>query len=178
MGGGEVARYLSRHGTERVAKAALISAVTPYLLQATDNPGGVDPAVFDSMVTGLERDRPAFLAPFIRQFFGAGLLNFSVSSEILQASLVAAMQGSPKATIDCVRAFSQTDFRSDMAAFTVPTLIIHGTTDATVPMEVSGQSAHALVPSATFIAYDGEPHGLHFTAKDRLNRDLFEFLRT
>ena len=177
MGGGEVARYLSRHGTARIAKAALVAAVTPFLLQTNDNPGGVDPAVFDSMVAGLEKDRPAFLAPFAKQFFGAGLLNFSVSSELLQASLVQAMMASPKATIDCVRAFSGTDFRSDMQAFTVPTLIIHGTSDATVPIGVSGQAAYELVPSATFVPYQGEPHGLHFTAKDRLNQDLFDFLR-
>jgi pimeloyl-ACP methyl ester carboxylesterase len=178
MGGGEVARYLGRHGSTRVAKACLISAVTPFLLQSDDNPDGIDQSVFDGMVASLEKDRPAFLAPFAKTFFGAGLLNFSVSSELLQASLVQAMMASPKATIDCVRAFSQTDFRQDMHAFTVPTLIIHGTSDATVPLAASGQRAHGMVPTAKFLAYDGEPHGLHFTAKDRLNQDLFDFLRT
>ena len=178
MGGGEVARYLARHGSTRIAKAVLIAAVTPFLMQTDDNPDGVDPSLFDSMVAALEKDRPAFLAPFIKHFLGAGLLNFSVSSELLQATLVQAMTASPKATIDCVRAFSATDFRKDMRAFTIPTLIIHGTSDATVPIAVSGLLAHELVPSATFVAYEGEPHGLHFTAKDRLNQDLFDFLRT
>ncbi len=178
MGGGEVARYLGRHGSARVAKACLISAVTPFLLKTDDNPGGVDVSVFESMVAGLEKDRPGFLAPFIKTFLGAGMLNFSVSSELQQASLTQAMTASPKATIDCVRAFSETDFRQDMKAFTIPTLIIHGTSDATVPMDVSGRRAHEMVPTATFLEYDGEPHGLHFTAKDRLNKDLFEFLRT
>eukprot|EP01037_Dinobryon_pediforme_P009345 gene9345-9426_t len=178
MGGGEVARYLGRHGSQRIAKAALIAAVTPYLLQTADNPDGVPQSVFDGMIAGLEKDRPAFLAPFAKTFFGAGLLNFSVSSEILQASLFQAMMASPKATIDCVKAFSATDFRQDMRAFTMPTLIIHGTSDATVPIKAAGQAAHTLVPTATFIPYEGEPHGLHFTAKDRLNQDLFDFLRT
>ncbi len=177
MGGGEVARYLARYGTERIAKAALISAVTPFLLHTADNPDGVDRHVFDEMVTGLKKDRPAFLAPFARHFFGAGLLNFTVSPELLQATLFQAMQASPKATIDCVRAFSRTDFRGDMKAFTVPTLIVHGTGDAIVPIEISGREAHRLVPSATFLAYEGEPHGLHFTAKERLNQDLISFLR-
>lgn len=177
MGGGEVARYLGRHGSARVAKAGLISAITPFLMQTDDNPDGVDPSIFDSMVTGLEKDRPGFLAPFTKAFFGVGIINFSVSSELLQASLFQAMMASPKATIDCVRAFSQTDFRQDMHAFTMPTLIIHGTKDATVPLSSSGLRAHALVPAATFIEYNGEPHGLHFTAKDRLNQDLLSFLR-
>ncbi len=178
MGGGEVARYLARHGTRRIAKAALVSAVTPCLMQRADNPDGVSKTVFDTMIAGLEKDRPAFLATFAKQFFGAGLLNFSVSSELLQASVVEAMRGSPKATLDCIHAFSETDFRGDMKAFTMPTLIIHGTSDETVPIKVSGQAAAALVPGARFITYDGEPHGLHFTAKDRLNADLLEFLQS
>ncbi len=123
MGGGEVARYLSRHGTGRVAKAALVSAVTPYLLKTADNPDGVDQSVFDQMIEGLQKDRPHFLANFGKQFYGAGLLNFTVTAEILQWSLMMALLASPKATLDCVHAFSATDFRPDMAAFTVPTLL-------------------------------------------------------
>ncbi|WP_456316363.1 alpha/beta fold hydrolase [Teichococcus vastitatis] len=112
MGGGEVARYLSRHGAAgRVSRAVLVSAVTPFLLRTADNPDGVDRSVFDGMIEGLQKDRPNFLATFGKQFFGAGLLTFSISSELLQWASMLALQASPKATMDCVRAFSETDFR-------------------------------------------------------------------
>ena len=177
MGGGEVARYLSRHGAERVARAALIAAVTPFLLKTPDNAEGADASVFDQMVAGLERDRPSFLASFGKAFFGAGLLNFSVSSELLQWAQTMALLGSAKATIDCVRALSQTDFRADMRAFTVPTLIVHGTSDHTVPIDVSGRRAARMVPQARFLEYDGAPHALFYTERDRLNADLLGFVK-
>jgi len=177
MGGGEVARYPSRHGTGRVAKAALVAAVTPYLLKTADNPDGVDQSVFDQMIEGLQKDRPHFLANFGKQFYGAGLLNFTVTAEILQWSLMMALLGSPKATLDCVRAFSATDFRPDMAAFTVPTLVIHGGSDQTVPPEVSGRRAAKMIQGARYIEYDGAPHALTFSEKDRLNEDLLAFVR-
>jgi pimeloyl-ACP methyl ester carboxylesterase len=176
MGGGEVARYMSRRQGARVAKAVLISAVTPYLLQSSDNPDGVPRATFDQMIDGLRKDRPSFLATFGKQFFGAGLLNFTVTAEILQWSLMMAMMGSPKATLDCVRAFSETDFRRDMAAFRVPTLIVHGASDATVPPEKSGRLAASMIAGAQLIEYAGAPHGLFFTEKDRLNQDLLAFI--
>ena len=176
MGGGEVARYMSRHGGARVAKAVLISAVTPYLLQTTDNPDGVDRGTFDQMVDGLQKDRPNFLATFGKKFLGAGLLNFTVTNEIQQWMLMMALLGSPKATIDCVRAFSETDFRQDMAAFHVPTLVIHGDSDVTVPLEKSGQVAASMISSAQLKVYAGAPHGLFFTEKDRLNQDLLAFI--
>ncbi len=176
MGGGEVARYIGNYGTDRLSKVALVSAVTPYMLKSDDNPDGVDLSVFDDMVAKLRADRPAFLSTFGKQFFGAGLLNFSVSNELLQWTSNVAMLASPKATIDCVRAFSQTDFRSDMAKFDLPTLIIHGESDDTVPIKVAGEQAAALVPAATFKRYEGAPHGLFFTDKDRLNADLLSFL--
>jgi len=177
MGGGEVARYMGRHGAARVAKAVLISAVTPYLVQAPDNPDGVPRGAFDQMVEGLEKDRPSFLATFGKQFFGAGLLNFTVTSEILQWASMMALLGSPKGTIDCVRAFSETDFRRDMAAFRVPTLVIHGDGDATVPLDKSGRIAAAMIPGAELKVYPGAPHALFFTEKDRLNQDLLAFIR-
>ena len=177
MGGGEVARYLARHGTGRVARAALVSAVTPFLLRTPDHADGVDGSVFDKIVDGLQADRPGFLAGFGKQFFGAGLLSFGISSEILQWSLMMAMQASPKATLDCVRAFSATDFRTDMRAFAVPTLIVHGDADATVPIDVAGRAAAALVPGARLLEYPGAPHGLFYTARDRLNQDLLAFIR-
>ncbi len=176
MGGGEVARYVGRHGTTRIARAVLVSAVTPYLLKDPTNEDGVDRSVFDGIVDGLKKDRPGFLSTFGKAFFGAGLLNFSVSSEILQWSLNRAMLASPKATLDCVRAFSETNFRADLRALTVPTLIIHGDADATVPLAVSGQKAAALLPHATLKIYEGAPHGLFYTERDRLNADLLAFL--
>ena len=178
MGGGEVARYLSRHGAGRVARAALISAVTPYLLKTPANADGADQSVFDQMVDGLRADRPHFLAGFGKTFFGAGLLNFSVSAEILQWANMMALLASPKATTDCVRAFSETDFRPDMAAFTMPTLIVHGASDATVPAAVSGRRAAQMIPHAQYIEYAGAPHALTFTEKDRLNADLLAFARS
>ena len=176
MGGGEVARYLSRHGAKRVAKAVLLAAVTPMLLQTPSNPDGAPQDVFTKMLDGLAADRPNFLASFGKQFMGAGLLNFTVTTEILEWCLWQAMAASPKATTDCVRAFSATDFRGDMAAFTVPTLVIHGTSDATVPIGLSGRVSAKMIPGSMLLEYDGAPHGLFFTHKDKLNADLLAFL--
>jgi pimeloyl-ACP methyl ester carboxylesterase len=176
MGGGEVARYMSRHGGARVAKSVLISAVTPYLLKTDGNPDGVDRSVFDQMIAGLRKDRPNFLATFGKQFFGAGLLNFTVTTEIMQWASNMALMGSPKATLDCVRSFSETDFRHDMTMFKVPTLIIHGDSDATVPIDKSGRPAASMITSAELIEYEGAPHALFFTEKDRLNQDLLAFI--
>ncbi len=178
MGGGEVARYVGTHGTARIARVALISAVTPYLLKDATNEDGVDRSVFDQMVDGLQGDRPGFLAPFGKAFFGAGVLNFSVSSEILQWALQMALLASPKATVDCVRAFSETDFRADLAKLTVPTLIVHGDADATVPLAASGAKTAKLVPHARFEVYGGAPHALMYTERDRLNNDLLSFLKS
>lgn len=176
MGGGEVARYLSRYGTARVAKAVLLSAVTPFLLKTADHPDGADQSVFDKMLDGLAADRPNFLASFGKQFFGAGLLNFTVTTEILEWSLWMAMAGSPKATTDCVRAFSATDFRPDMKAFTIPTLVIHGTSDATVPIDISARAAVQMIPGARLLEYEGASHATFFVEKDRLNQDLLSFI--
>ncbi|PZO77139.1 MAG: alpha/beta hydrolase [Mesorhizobium amorphae] len=176
MGGGEVARYLGRHGSERVSKAVLLAAVPPFLLQTDDNPDGVPKKVFDDIVAGLEKDRPHFLAGFNKDFFGAGLLNFTVSNEVLEWSRQLAMLASPKATVDCVRAFSETDFRADLPRIDVPVLVIHGSSDGTVPLEKSGELTAKLIPNAELKVYDGEPHGLFLTAKDRLNEDLLRFI--
>ena len=175
MGGGEVARYLSRHGAARVSHAVLVSAVTPYLLRTDAHPEGADRGIFDQMVEGLKNDRPGFLATFGKQFFGAGLLNFSVSSEILTWASMLALQASPKATLDCVRAFSETDFRPDMAHFTVPTMIIHGDADQTVPLAISAQKAAEMMPAAQLKVYPGAPHALTYTDRDKLNADLLGF---
>ena len=176
MGGGEVVRYLARSGAGRVAKAVLVSSIVPYMLKADNNRDGVSRSVFDEMVEGLEEDRPAFLASFGRKFYGAGLISFSISSELLDWSQSLALQASPKATIDCVRAFSETDFRPDCARIDVPTLVIHGKSDNTVPIDASGRAAAKLIKGAKLIEYDGAPHGLFYTERDRLNKDLMAFL--
>lgn len=178
MGGGEIARYLTRHGSARIGKVVLVSSVVPLLLKTPDHPDGADRSVFDQMVSGLESDRPNFLANFGKVFFGVGLLSSPVSSEILDWSLWMAMQASPVATIDCVRAFSETDFRPDLAAFTIPTLVIHGDADKTVPAGITGKAAAAGITGAIYKEYEGAPHGLFVTEKDRLTQDLLEFIRS
>jgi non-heme chloroperoxidase len=177
MGGGEVARYMSRHSGNRVRKCVLVSAVTPFLLKTSANPDGVDASVFDAMITALERDRPAFLTGFSKTFFGATALNKLVSSEILDWAQMLALQASAGATVACVRSFSQTDFRPDMTAFKVPTLIIHGDSDQTVPIAASARRTVKLIKGARLIEYAGAPHGLFYSEKDRLNADLVEFIR-
>lgn len=176
MGGGEVARYLATYGSARVDRAVLMSAVTPFLLQTEDNPDGVPKSVFDGIVDGLKKDRPAFLEAFGKGFYGYGVLNHTVSTAMLDFTQAMALTASPDATIRLVRAWSETDFRKDLAAIDVPTLVIHGTKDATVPIEVSGALAAKLVPHAKLLEYVGEPHGLYATAPDRVNKDLLEFL--
>ncbi len=175
MGGGEAVRYVSRHGAARVARIALVSAVTPYLVKTDTNEDGVDRNVFDQMVDGLKADRPGFLASFGKKFFGAGLLNFAVSSEILQWTLMLAVRGSPRATLACVRAFSETDFREDVRAIQVPLLIVHGDADVTVPPAASAERVAALVPHSELKIYSGAAHGLMYTERDRLNADLAAF---
>ncbi|MCY1642756.1 alpha/beta fold hydrolase [Methylorubrum sp. SL192] len=177
MGGGEIARYLARHGGARVARAVLVSAVTPMLAKTPDHPEGVDASVFEGMIDGIERDRPHFWSNFVKSFFGAGLLSSPASSELMAWTGMLAMRASPKATVDCVRAFGGSDFRSDMAAFRVPTLVIHGDADQTVPFDISGKAAAQAIPGARLEVYEGAPHAIPFTHKDRLTADLLAFLR-
>jgi non-heme chloroperoxidase len=176
MGGGEIARYMSRHGGERVGKVAFVSAVTPFMLKTDDNPDGVDPSVFDQMVEGITKDRPAFLENFAKSFFGVSALHHTVSSAVLDWNQSLALRASLKATLDGVRSFSATDFRDDLKTIRVPALVIHGTGDKTVPFEASGELTAKLIPSATLKAYDGAPHGLYITHKDQLSEDLLAFL--
>ncbi len=177
MGGGEVARYLGTYGQARVTKAVFISAVTPYLLKTGDNPEGVDKKVFDTMVENIIKDRPDFMATFAPAFFGRSALHHTVSEAQVEFFLSMAGTASPKATIDLVRAFSETDFRSDVAKITVPTLVIYGSKDTTVPGEAAGARMKGLLANSETIVYDGEPHGLTNTVPDRLNTDLLTFLR-
>ena len=176
MGGGEIARYLSRHGAERISKVALVSSVVPYMLQTSSNPKGVPEKQFNEMISGLKEDRPKFLATFAKQFYGVGMVSHPVSDEILNWTSFMAFQAMPKATIECVNAFGKTDFRPDLKAFTIPTLIIHGTADKTVPIDVTGEEAAKGIPGAILRKYDGAPHGLFVTHKNQLIEDLLSFL--
>ncbi|MCF1485185.1 MULTISPECIES: alpha/beta fold hydrolase [Rhizobium/Agrobacterium group] len=176
MGGGEIARYLSRHGASKVSKAVLVASVAPYLLKDASNPDGVDASVFEGMKNDIRKDRFAFLQSFAKTFYGVGLVTSPVSQGVLDWSFILGVMASPKATIDCVDAFGKTDFRPDLAAFTIPTLVIHGTADKTVPIDPAGRAAANGIAGAKLIEYEGEPHGLFATAPDRLNRDLIEFL--
>ena len=177
MGGGEVARYMSRHAGKRVAKAALVAAVTPYLLKTADNPDGVDASVFEGILDGLREDRPHFLAGFAKMFFNAGLLNFDVSAEILQQFVAQALEASPKATLDCIAAFGRTDFRDDLTKVDVPTLVIHGDSDAIVPFEVSGRRSAEAIAGSTLVVVEGAPHGFNVSHAERFNDELIRFLQ-
>jgi len=178
MGGGEVARYMSRHAGANVAQAVLISSVVPCMALTDDNPEGVDPATFAMMTSGIRDDRAAFWWSFFKDFYGVGLVSRPVSDEVIAWSSTIAMQASLKATLACANAFATTDFRPDLAAMTVPTLIIHGTSDQTVPITATGRKAAAAIPGSRLIEYDGAPHGLLATHKDQLAHDVLEFLAT
>lgn len=177
MGGGEVARYFSRHGGANVSKAVLISAVTPFLLQTDDNPDGVPQDTFDSMTEDMKKDRFAFFETFSKQFYGVNLLSHPVSQAQLNRDFMLASLSLPKAMLDSAQAFATTDFRDEMRSITVPTLIIHGDADKTVPIEASGEKSHDLLTQAEYRVYEGEPHGLTVTAKDQVNEDLLNFVQ-
>lgn len=177
MAGGEIARYLSRHTGNTVRKIVLVSSVVPYMRQSITNPYGAEPEIFESMLEQLREDRAMFFGEFFKRFFGVNLLNHPVSREVLDWAQNQAMQASLRATLECVKAFSSTDFREDLAAFQVPTLVIHGTADITVPIEATGRAAHRGIAHSTLIEYEDEPHGLFATDKLRLSRDLLGFLR-
>ncbi|MEJ7740298.1 MAG: alpha/beta hydrolase [Chitinophagaceae bacterium] len=175
MGGGEAVRYLGRYGTSRVSKLVLISAVPPFLGKTNDNPEGVDESVFAGMMTQMKEDRINFLDDFGKMFFGVNLLNHPVSAPLLEYYRMLASVASPRATQQCAIAFAQTDFRSDVKSITVPTLIIHGDADKTVPIESSSDRTAKIISHAQYKVYEGAPHGLFYTHRKRLNQDLIEF---
>lgn len=176
MGGGEVARYLSRHGGRGVGRVALVSSVVPYMPRSDDNPDGVDLQVFAQMTEGMLEDRAKFMRQFFRDFFGVGLLSQPVSDEVLDHAWAMAMMAGLRPTLAGAQAFATTDFRGDLPAFTVPTLVIHGTADATVPLAATAEAVVRAVPHATLLTYDGAPHGVFATHTDRLIGDLLEFV--
>jgi len=176
MGGGEVARYLSRHRGRGVERAALIGSIVPYLLQTDDNPDGAPQSVFEDMERQIRDDRAAFFQSFFRAFYGVGMISQPVSNGVIEHSFQMAMQAGLRPTLAAAKAFASTDFRADLAAFTVPTLIIHGTDDATVPIDVTARAAARAIPQATLIEYDGSAHGLFASDRERLTSDLLNFL--
>lgn len=177
MGGGEVARYMSRHQGKGVQSTALIASVVPFMLKTEDNPVGVELEVFESIVSGIREDRAKFFAGFFKDFFGVGSANSSVSEEVLHWNQSIAMQASLRGTLACVDAFGKTDFRRDLSAFKVPTLIIHATGDRVVPIAVSASEAAKQIVGAKLIEYDCESHGLFATHRNQLVEDLLAFLR-
>lgn len=176
MGGGEVARYMSRYQGLNVVQAVLIASVVPYLLKTPDHPEGIDQSAFDERIVGLKKDRAHMLTDFYKIFYGVGLISQPVSDEVLQWSRSVSMQASLKATIDCVRAFSSTDFRPDLAAFSVPTLLIHGTEDKNVPIDITSRATAKAIRNAKLIEYDGAAHGVLVTHKEQVANDLLAFL--
>ena len=177
MGGGEVARYMSRHKGKDVKQAALISSVVPFMLKTADNPHGTPQTAFDQMTKAMKADRAQFFAGFFKDFYGVGDFDNPVSDKVLRWSETVSMMAGLKPTLACAGAFSSTDFRPDLAAFRVPTLIIHGTADKTVPIDASGRAAAAGIKQSMLVEYDGAPHGLFATHKERLTKDLLQFLR-
>lgn len=178
MGGGEVARYMSRHQGRGVVAAALVSSVVPYMLKTEDNPDGTPQSVFDGITKGIQKDRAHFFRQtFFPQFFGVGMLSSPVSDEVLSMTTGTALHAGLKPTLGTAEAFSHTDFRPDLSFFHVPTLIIHGTGDKTVPIDAAGRAAARGIASSTLIEYEGAPHGLNVTDGERLTQDLLAFLR-
>ena len=177
MGGGEVARYLSKFNEEgRVTKAILVSTVLPFLLKTDDNPDGLPQEMFGKIEEQVYTDRPKFLANFAKDFYSVSLLNKNVSDEFLDWNQFLTLQSTGNATVKSMHSWSTTDFRQDVSKITVPTLIIHGTDDKTVPIEVSSDRTAEMLPQARYIKYDGAPHGLFYTEKDKLNNDIFWFI--
>jgi non-heme chloroperoxidase len=177
-GGGEVARYIGRHGTKRLAKAGLISAVPPLMLKTDTNPLGLPREVFDGIRKASLADRAQLYKDLAGgPFFGFNRTGAKSSQGLIDSFWMQGMMGGHKNTYDCIKAFSETDFRDDLTKFDIPTLIIHGDDDQIVPIDAAGRSSAKIVKNATFKVYPGAPHGLSDTHKDQLNEDLLAFLK-
>ena len=159
-----------------MSKAVLISSVVPYVLQTDDNPDGVPQSTLDDMTTAMKKDRAHFLKGIFKDFFGAGVMSSPVSDEVLDDAQRQALMAGLRPTLAAAKSFATTDFRPDLKSFTVPTLVIHGTADVTVPIDATARVVAAQVPGAQLIEYDGSAHGLFAIEKERLNNDLVEFL--
>lgn len=176
-GGGEVARYIGRHGSGRVAKAVLVSAITPLMLQTPANPNGTPMKAFDDIRAGVVKDRSQFFKDLSSQFFGANRPGAAVSQGMRDTFWLLGMQAGLKPAYDCIKVFSETDLTEDLKKIDVPTLVVHGDDDQIVPIAASALLAVKLLKRGTLKVYEGAGHGLPTTCKDRLNRDLLEFCR-
>jgi len=176
-GGGEVVRYLARHGTKRVAKAVLIGAIPPLMLKTKDNPEGLPIDGFDQIRAGVLTDRSQYWKDLSIPFFGANRPGAKVSEGVREAFWLMGMQAGMPAAYDCIKAFSETDFRQDLPKIDVPTLVIHGDDDQIVPLSVGGARSSKMIKGATLKVYKGAPHGLFATNKDQLNKDLLAFAK-
>jgi non-heme chloroperoxidase len=177
-GGGEVARYIGRHGTKHVAKAVLMSAVPPIMLQSAANPEGLPLAVFDELRSGLFKDRAQFYRDLAPKFYGANRPGAKVSQGILDQFWLWSMQAGLKNAYESIRAFSETDFTADLKQFDIPTLVMHGEDDQIVPVKDAARKSAKLIKGAQEIYYPGAPHGLTATLQEQVNADLLAFLRT
>ena len=176
-GGGEVTRYIGRHGTKRVAKAVLISAVPPLLQKTDANPNGLPIEVIDQFRASIQADRHQFMTDFRIPFFGFNRPGAKVSQGLLDSFLLQSMLASLQATHDCIKAFAQTDFTEDLKKFDVPTLIMHGDDDQIVPIGITALVSSKIVKGATLKVFPGLPHGMCSTHKDLINADLLQFIR-
>lgn len=177
-GGGEVARYIGRHGTSRVAKAALVSAVPPVMLKSAANPEGLPIDVFDEIRSGVMTDRSQYYRDLASAFYGANRPGSSVSQGILDQFWLWSMQSGQKNAYECVKAFSETDFTEDLGKIDVPTLVLHGEDDQIVPVKDSAHKSALLIKDVQEIYYPGAPHGLTATHQDRFNADLLAFIKS
>jgi non-heme chloroperoxidase len=177
-GGGEVARYIGRHGTTRVAKAVLIAAVPPHMLKTPDNPEGLPIELFDGLRAALFNDRAQFYRDFAVQFYGANRAGAKVSHGILDQFWLWSMQAGLLNAYECIKAFSETDFTDDLKQFDVPTLVLHGEDDQIVPIKDSAMKSARLIKGAKDVYYPGAPHGLTATLQDQVNAELLAFLRS
>jgi non-heme chloroperoxidase len=175
-GGGEVARYIGRHGTERVVSAILIAAVPPIMLKSASNPEGLPMEVFDKMRSDLFKDRSQFYKELAVMFYGANRPGAKVSQGILDQFWLWSMQAGLKNAYESIKAFSETDQTEDLKKFDVPTLVLHGEDDQIVPVHDSAKKSARLIKGAKEIYYPGAPHGLTATLQDQVNADLFEFM--
>jgi non-heme chloroperoxidase len=178
MGCGEVARYVGRHGTKRVAKAVLIAGVPPLMLKTAANPAGLPMAAFDKIRAGVLADRSQFFKDLSASFYGANRPHSQVSQGLRDSFWLQGMQAGLKAVIDCIKAFSETDFTEDLKKFDIPTLIMHGDDDQIVPIGASAMLSSKIVKGATLKVYPGLSHGMCSTNKDQINADLLAFFNT
>ena len=176
-GGGEVARYIGRHGSKRVAKAVLIGSVTPLMLKTAANPGGLPIGAFEKIRAGVRADRSQFFKDLTIPFYGANRPKARVSQGLRDSFWLQGMQAGFKGVLDCIKAFSETDFTEDLKNFDVPTLIMHGDDDQIVPINASAMLSAKIIKGATLKVYPGLPHGMCSTHKEQINADLLAFLQ-